>query len=254
MSSSPEQQRIPLEEFARRYRGESVPLGNTFSYFSAAVSVSDDEKKEYLDEPIAALPPALAAELPQILVLLVPYLERVNGKGGATDPGLVSMEAPAESRRLVAARISRPEGEVLAFGIRDQEMADYHYFFYNAIAYVAAGRLREDAENQYFSLLRDELRANAHGEVDESSWRLKQALVRRTKGLRQSKSFRLYARQSFVDTMTLYLHGICCDIDVDTGPRQLASRYLRKRLQLLGTLFPPPEGYAIFPEELPAQA
>ena len=50
---------------------------------------------------------------------------------------------------------------------------------------------------------------------------------------KDSKPFRDYARQSFVDTMTLYLHGLCCDIDVETGPRQLPSRYLRKRLETL---------------------
>ena len=51
------------------------------------------------------------------------------------------------------------------------------------------------------------------------------------------KAFRAYARQAFVDTLTLYLHGICCDIDVDTGPRQLPSRYLRKRLLLMEEMF-----------------
>ena len=50
--------------------------------------------------------------------------------------------------------------------------------------------------------------------------------------------------------MTLYLHGICCDLDVETGPRQLASRHLRKRLELLEREFPPPSGYAVFPEDL----
>ena len=60
------------------------------------------------------------------------------------------------------------------------------------------------------------------------------------------------ARQSFADTLTLYLHGICCDIDVDTGPRQLPSRYLRRRLLLLEELFAPPPGYAVFPEQLEA--
>ena len=59
------------------------------------------------------------------------------------------------------------------------------------------------------------------------------------------KAFRAYARQSFVDTLTLYLHGICCDIDVDTGPRQLPSRHLRKRLLALEEMFPPPQGYAV---------
>ena len=100
-------------------------------------------------------------------------------------------------------------------------------------------------------LLREELNAEVHGEVDERSWHLKQTLLRRPMAARKDgKPFRDYARQSFEDTMTLYLHGLCCDIDVETGPRQLPSRHLRKRLEALKGLFPPPEGHAVFPEDL----
>jgi len=85
--------------------------------------------------------------------------------------------------------------------------------------------------------------------VDEESWHMKQGLLRRQTNIRkETKAFRDYARQSFIDTLTLYLHGICCDIDVETGPRQLPSRHLRKRLHVLFGLFPPPSGYAVFPE------
>ena len=93
--------------------------------------------------------------------------------------------------------------------------------------------------------------AEVHGEVDEKSWHLKQALMRRQTNVRkETKLFREYARQAFEDTLTLYLHGACCDIDVETGPRQMPSRYLRRRLELLIALFPPPEGYAVLPEQL----
>jgi hypothetical protein len=37
---------------------------------------------------------------------------------------------------------------------------------------------------------------------------------------------------------------------VETGPRQLPSRYLRRRLLLLESLYPPPDGYVIFPDQL----
>ena len=87
--------------------------------------------------------------------------------------------------------------------------------------------------------------------MDEESWREKQGLLRRQSNVRkETKLFRDYAHASFIDTLTLYLHGICCDIDVETGPRQLASRYLRRRLNLLYALYPPPEGYAVLPEHL----
>jgi hypothetical protein len=102
---------------------------------------------------------------------------------------------------------------------------------------------------QYCTVLREELNSGVHGEVDEESWHMKQGLLRRQTNVRkETKLFRDYARQSFIDTLTLYLHGICCDIDVETGPRQLPSRHLRKRLNLLFALFPPPNGYAVFPE------
>ena len=65
-----------------------------------------------------------------------------------------------------------------------------------------------------------------------------------------SSDFAEYLKASFVDTMTLFLHGICCDIDVDTGPRQLPSRYLRKRLQLFKELFPPSKDYYVLPEDM----
>jgi hypothetical protein len=100
-------------------------------------------------------------------------------------------------------------------------------------------------------LIREELRNNVHGEVDDEAWKLKTHLIhKQSDASRDSKLFRAYARQALIDTLTLYLHGICCDIDVDTGPRQLASRHLRKRLELLRQAWPPPAGYAVFPEEL----
>jgi len=105
--------------------------------------------------------------------------------------------------------------------------------------------------DSFYQQLREELNAEVHGEVDERSWHLKQSLVRRQANIRkETKLFRDYARQAFEDTLTLYLHGTCCDIDVETGPRQMPSRYLRKRLELLFSLYPPPEGYAVFPEQL----
>ena len=98
----------------------------------------------------------------------------------------------------------------------------------------------------------------ARGTQRRRAWRSGRAELAAETELRRSgsarrergKAFSEYARQSFIDTLTLYLHGICCDIDVDTGPRQLPSRYLRRRLMLLEELFPPPKGYVVFPEHL----
>src|ERR1700744_1614759 len=68
--------KLSVRQFAERFRSEMIPLSNTFSYFCASLPMSEEVLKEYLEEPIAALPSALAAKLPRISILLVPYLER----------------------------------------------------------------------------------------------------------------------------------------------------------------------------------
>src|ERR687883_653330 len=73
--------KISVGQFAERFRGEVIPLSNTFGYFCASVPMSEEVLKEYLEEPIAALPPSLAAVLPRISILLVPYLERSGERG-----------------------------------------------------------------------------------------------------------------------------------------------------------------------------
>jgi hypothetical protein len=255
MPAQPDLSKLSVTQFAERFRGEMIPLSNTFSYFCASVPMSEEDLKEYLEEPVAALPPTIAQALPKISILLVPYLERGDSheKRKATLPGAdyVSIERPPEGRLSPYTQLKLGEETVLAFALKDQEVAEYHYRFYHLLATLMAEHWSDDVETRYIRVLRDELSADVHGEVDEPSWRLKQAM-RRSQNVRNGKAFREYARQSFADTLTLYLHGICCDIDVDTGPRQLPSRYLRKRLLLLEELFPPPPGYAVFPEQLEA--
>jgi hypothetical protein len=255
MPAQPDLSKLSVTQFAERFRGEMIPLSNTFSYFCASVPMSEEDLKEYLEEPVAALPPSIAGALPKISILLVPYLERGDGheKRKAAPPAAdyVSIERPPEGRISPYTQLKLGEETVLAFALKDQEVAEYHYRFYHLLASLMAEHWSDDVETKYIRVLRDELSSDVHGEVDEPSWRLKQAM-RRSQNVRNGKAFREYARQSFADTLTLYLHGICCDIDVDTGPRQLPSRYLRKRLLLLEELFAPPQGYAVFPEQLEA--
>ncbi len=245
--------KLSVRQFAERFKSEMIPLSNTFSYFCASVPLTEEDLKEYLEEPVAALPPGVAAALPKISILLVPYLERANSRDSSrakpASAEYVSVEKPVHGRISAATQLNLGGETVLAFALKDQEVAEYHYRLYHLLATVLGDHWTGTVETGYSRLMRDELNADVHGEVDEASWRLKQAL-RRTQAAMSAKAFRAYARQSFIDTLTLYLHGICCDIDVDTGPRQLPSRYLRKRLLLLQDLFPPPHGYAVFPEQL----
>lgn len=256
MSAQPDLTKLSVGQFAERFRTEMIPLGTTFSYFCASVPLSEEDLKEYLEEPIAALPPAVSAVMPKISLMLVPYLERVSGKerGKHTDPNqgeFVCTEKPSTGRLFWASQLRLDGEEILLFALQDQEVAEYHYRFYRMLASLMADRWSGEQQGAFSGLIREELAAGIHGEVDEESWHMKQALLRRQSNVRkETKIFRAYTRQSFIDTLTLYLHGICCDIDVETGPRQLPSRYMRKRLSLLHSLYPPPTGYALFPEQV----
>jgi hypothetical protein len=238
--------KLGVQEFAKRFRQEMIPVSSKFAYFSA-MPLGDDEAKEYLHEPVAALPSALQAWLPRVSVIFVPYLERASSSGSEK----VTFDQPAEKARAWAARFASDGYAVVVFALKDQQVAEYHYLFYRAIAMITADHFHPEKLVLFHELLREELRGRVHGELDEESWKIKQALLERQPEVRrETKLFRSYARQSLIDTLTLYLHGICCDIDVETGPRQLPSRYLRRRLNLLHEMFPPPQGYAVFPEEL----
>jgi len=236
---------LTVDELASRFRGELIPLSSKFSYFST-LPIAEEDLRQYLNDPISALSPAILSALPKIGVILAPYLEKGNGKGDS-----ITFEKPGETRQIACSRSEAGDLAVLALGIKDIEVADYHYQFYNALAGMIADTWPQEVQERFFRNIREELNAEVHGEVDEKSWHLKQALLRRQTNVRkETKLFKEYARQAFEDTLTLYLHGTCCDIDVETGPRQMASRYLRRRLELLMSLYPPPEGYAVLPEQL----
>ncbi|HTT60977.1 MAG TPA: hypothetical protein VMG35_04020 [Bryobacteraceae bacterium] len=246
MSTVNGQPRLTVADLVNRCRGQFIPINHTFSYFCTP-SMAEDDLRQYLHDPIAALSLAICGGLGTVGLVLVPYLERGNGRTG----DIVCFEKPAEGRQLAVSRYAAGGMTVLALATRDEDVANYHYTFYNALAALVADHWSPEAQEIFYRQLREELGAEVHGEVDERSWHLKQALVRRQANVRrETKLFRDYARQAFEDTLTLYLHGTCCDIDVETGPRQMPSRYLRKRLELLFSLYPPPEGYAVFPEQL----
>jgi len=246
MATEAELAKLTIAELAKRFRAEMIPVTARFSYF-CTLPIADEDLKQYLSDPIAAIAPAVVAALPKMGVILTPYVEKGNSKGGDSS----TFERPLESRHIPYSRIDLDGLTVLALGVKDIEVADYHYQFYSALAAVVADKLPQTVLERFHRTIREELSAEIHGEVDEKSWHLKQALLRRQTNVRkETKLFREYAHQAFEDTLTLYLHGTCCDIDVETGPRQMPSRYLRRRLELFMSLYPPPDGYAVLPEQL----
>lgn len=56
MAAHSDLSKLSVGQFAERFRAEMIPLSNTFSYFCASFPLSEEDVKEYLEEPIAALP------------------------------------------------------------------------------------------------------------------------------------------------------------------------------------------------------
>ncbi len=252
MSVQPGADRLSIGEFERQIRGQLVPLSTRLSYFFTGLNLPEDDIREYLEEPVMSLSPDLTARLPQLAIVLVPYLERVAPADGdeAAVEAWICFKEPS-SNRISSARYQADDLTLLVFALKDQDVAEYHYRLFHALAAVAEEVSSEELHDQFYHVVRDELSAGAHGEVDEESWELKQSLLRRQRNMRRkTKGLARYAQQAMIDTLTLYMHGICCDIDIETGPRQLASRHMRRRLELLQSAYPPPEGYAVFPEDV----
>ena len=125
MLVQPDLSKLSVTQFAERFRGEMIPLSNTFSYFCASVPLSEEDLKEYLEEPVASLPPSIVAALPKISILLVPYLERPAAeKKRAEKPAaeLVSIERPPDGRQSTSTQVKLGEETVLAFALKDQEV------------------------------------------------------------------------------------------------------------------------------------
>jgi hypothetical protein len=215
------------------------------------IPLEDGDLQRLVYDPAATVPPKTHKLLPDLNLVVVGYLEKPLKEGDKDGP-LVVFRKPASNRQLYSAVIDREGRSFLFIAVKDEDVADCHDSFYQELASLIVLHSEPEMFDRYASLLREELKAQVRGEVEDASWRMKEKVLRKqTNPSRNTKVFQDYARESMVDTLTLYLHGLCCDIDVEAGPRQLPSGRIRKRLELLRALLPPPKGVAVFPEELP---
>jgi hypothetical protein len=246
-------ERLPVRAFAERFRNEMRPLSDKISFYSAGLKLNEEDEKEFIYDPVESLPPMVRALLPDISIVLVPQLEAATpSPGGEAGEVQVVLETPAQPPKEAVweNETQLGDGIVLTFAVHGCDSGEYHYRLFRAISAKVAERAQPQFWEGYRELLRGELRRKVHGEVDEDSWRSKDTLLAATLSpWRQSKQFDHYARVSLVDSLTLYLHGLCCDIDIDPGPRQIQSRELRKRLIWLYQNVGAPENYAILPDQ-----
>ena len=102
----------------------------------------------------------------------------------------------------------------------------------------------------YDELLDEELRHGVRGEIDEESLSAKQALLAIRPWRRSRLQYEPYRDVSLVSTLAEYMHGLWHDVQIRVGPQHLPLQQLRRRMNLMSTLFPPNPGYAVFAKEL----
>src|SRR5260370_2830917 len=195
MPTDAQRSKIPVEELAARFSSEMIPVTNKFTCFST-LPIAEEDLRQYLNDPIAAISPAIVAGLPRMAIILAPYVEKGNGKS----VDCATFERPVESRHIPSARVEQTGLLALLLGIKDIEVADYHYQFYNALAGWVAERWPQDTQERVFRTISEAVSAQAHGQVDAKSWDLKQALLRGpTNGRKEREVFREEAPQAFED-------------------------------------------------------
>ena len=241
---------IPTKEFVASCREVLIPVNEHVSYFSVE-PLDEKERQRLVFDPIGALPPKVLGLVPNLRLVLVPFLatEAISEKSGATVR--ISFSEPPGNKRWFSDYQKTETEHFIFVAIRSDDYFDSHVLFYQALA----SRIIEHADGQLsemFNLLLDtELKKDARGEVNEFAWLCKKDLLALAADTEErQRCLEAYRDAALADTLALYLHGLCCDIDLDNGPKQLASRYIRLRLHLLKDFLPPPRGVALFPDEL----
>lgn len=241
--------KISVESFARHCNGQMIPIDGSLNYFSV-IPLEDADLQRLVYDPAATVPPRAHEIVPKLNLVVVGYLEKPPKDKDAEGP-LVVFKRPPAAKQMYSAVVERAGASYLFVAVKDEDVADCHDSFYQELASLIVAHADAATVDKYAGLLREELKAEVRGEIEDRSWRMKEKVLHKPSASRVSKVFEEYVRESMIDMLTLYLHGLCCDIDVEAGPRQLPSGRIRKRLELLRTLLPPPKGVAVFPEELP---
>lgn len=244
--SSPEtpvHESIPMAEYIR---GPFVPLSHLVANWEmhSAVALTPAEERSMVREPAQAIPPSIIERLGKLRVLLVPYVACLEG-GDA-----VSFSKPAgESHSSVW--VETGERIHLILSCRELDAHDTGFEFLASVAELMRPRLSSQELDRFTELLDAELRTGVRGEIDSDAFGAKQPLTGSRAQRRKGRSqFERYRDVAFVSTLAEYMHGLWHDVQVRVGPEHLPVPEFRRRISLLGELFPPNEGYKIFSKEL----
>ncbi|MDZ7638902.1 MAG: hypothetical protein U5J83_11770 [Bryobacterales bacterium] len=127
--SVPEQ--LPADQFVQRFRDELIPLTSKIRWFSL-VALAEEDLGVSIREPLESLPPALARQLPQLHLFLVPFL-----RSAGRQADLIMFEGPDPKERSDSFQIIGPDNAALVIATQDISPNEYHYNLFNAVSSLA---------------------------------------------------------------------------------------------------------------------
>ena len=244
--------KLGTAEFIAQCRDVLIPIpGTTLAYFSA-IPLDTPDQDHLINDPITAFPPGLSTIIPNLRLVYVPYLELTEPASKDAPNVVISFQQPPQEIRRLSAFETVGEEAYLFVSAGFGEDTDIHDVLFGALAQQIVSSSNAAFVAPFHKLVATELRNRVHGEVGDIAWDLKKSLLGlQSDEQKRSDLLKSYLNQALRDTVALYLHGLCCDIDLRANPKQLASKYIRKRLLVIKDHLPPPEGVGLFPSDLP---
>ncbi len=240
---TPVRESIPVAEYIR---GTFVPLSHLSTDWEmhSAVPLTPAEERTMVREPALAIPSSIVTRLGKVRVLVVPYV-------ACFESGDLICFSKPKGETHSAVWIETPERVHLVLPCRELDPHDTGFEFLASVAELLRPRLTDQEIERYSQLLDAELRSRVRGEIDEEAGTAKKPILGTSGRRRRSRElFTHYRDVSLVSTVAEYMHGLWHDVQIRVGPEHLPLPQLRRRMSLLGEMFPPNPGYRVFAEEL----
>jgi hypothetical protein len=213
---------------------EEIPVADTTQQFHLAhgwqLAAPEETPaslvREFLRPAVRAVPSEMARQLTHCSIRLAVDLGGPN----------VASEWTADEREV---RISIATG--------DRTNHDVAMELLICLGQALWQKLTSEQCRAYWLLLDSEFQAGVKGEIDEEALKEKRALLGSRISAASDRRLERYGRASFAGTAAEYVHSLWHDVEVVSGPEHLPAQYLRRRLELLASWFPPGPGHKLYP-------
>ena len=238
--------RIPILDYVEQPSAVVSRLAHGWEFHSATL-LAPGEERNMVRDPVSAIPAAVASRLSPLRLWVVPYIECLR------DGDVVRMEKPAGNTHT-AVWEETPKGLQVVLACREGNAHDTGFELLGATAELLEGRLLPKENERYRQLIEHELAEKVPGEIDQDALEMKKKFEQARAGRRKEPTLDTYLAQAFSATLAEYMHGLWHDVEIRTGPAHLPVPAIRRRLELMTSLFPPNQGYRVFDDNFTEEA